>query len=214
MHSLFRLPMNRSTTAMLPFLPTAPKRGSMSFRSHQSLKLSHQNCFPLSVIRYFGLLPAFRMVRFNRDCRAPDEGHALNTQIPTTLREKWSRMTLTHQQNGHCCGSEYGDHDVQNPEDVGITVRSTFQTWLGRFAITTWPEETSSSSGSGILSSLRICPTVISPRCKPARHRVSAIRTFPISQLPINSLMKSSLSVTGRSVIKSLIAFSGRNAIY
>ena len=88
MHSLFRLPMNRSITAMLPFFPTAPKRGRTPFCSHQSLKLSHQNCLPLSQIRCFGLVLSFLIVWFKSDCSAVAEGFSLNTPIPRTLREQ------------------------------------------------------------------------------------------------------------------------------
>ena len=39
----FMVRINRSTTAILPCLPTAPKRGLMLRRRHQAVKPSHQN---------------------------------------------------------------------------------------------------------------------------------------------------------------------------
>ena len=87
MHSDFRLPMNRSTTAMLPRLPTAPKRGRIFFLLHHSLKLPHQNCSPLSQIKCFGLLLAFWIMRSRKDCTAEEVGHDLNTPIPRAPRE-------------------------------------------------------------------------------------------------------------------------------
>ena len=43
--------------------------------------------------------------------------------------------TATHQQNGQHWGSANGSHGAQKPADVGTTVRSTCQTWLGRLAV-------------------------------------------------------------------------------
>ena len=87
MHSDFRLPMNRSTTAMLPRFPTAPKRGRILFPLHHSLKLPHQNCLPLSQIKCFGLATAFPMTRSRKDCTAEEVGQTLNTPTPKTERE-------------------------------------------------------------------------------------------------------------------------------
>src|SRR3990172_4690633 len=179
-HSDFRLPMNRSTTAMLPRFPTAPKRGRILFFLHHSLKLSHQNCLPLSQIKCFGLVLAFPITRSRMDCTAEEVGHDLNTPTPKTHREYWSRTTATHQQNGQSWGNENGGQEVQNPDDVGMTVRSTCQTWFGCLAMTTVPGDSSSHSGSGSLSSRRIRPMVVAPRCNLARQRVSAMRTLPM----------------------------------
>ena len=87
MHSDSRLPMNRSTTAMPPRLPTAPKRGRILFLSHHSLKLPHQNCLPSPLIRCFGLALLFRIARSNKDCTAEEVGHTLKTPTPRTHRE-------------------------------------------------------------------------------------------------------------------------------
>ena len=54
-HSSLSVRMKRSTTAMLPYLPTAPNRALMVLCRHQALKSSHQNCLPLSEMMYFGL---------------------------------------------------------------------------------------------------------------------------------------------------------------
>ena len=62
-HSFFRLRMNRSMSAILPCWPTAPKRGLIPLRSHQSLNTVHQNCWPLSQIIYFGAEPALTMAQ-------------------------------------------------------------------------------------------------------------------------------------------------------
>jgi hypothetical protein len=51
--------MNRSITAMLPFLPMAPNLGVMPLRSHQSLNSGHQNWLALSLIKYLGGGPRF-----------------------------------------------------------------------------------------------------------------------------------------------------------
>ena len=47
------------------------------------------------------------------------------------------RWGATHQQNGQHWGNANGNHGAQKPTDVGTAVRSTCQTWLGRFAVTT-----------------------------------------------------------------------------
>jgi len=57
----FSVRMNRSTSAMLPCLPTAPKRGVIPWPSHQALNVSHQNCWPLLLIMYFGAALALIM---------------------------------------------------------------------------------------------------------------------------------------------------------
>ena len=53
-YSSFSVRMKRSTTAMLPYLPTAPKRGLTFLALHQPLNPSHQNWQPLSVTMYLG----------------------------------------------------------------------------------------------------------------------------------------------------------------
>jgi hypothetical protein len=63
-HSFFSERMNLSTMAVLPYLPTVPKRGRMPpLRRHHRLNASHQNWRPLSVMMYLGELPTLRMAR-------------------------------------------------------------------------------------------------------------------------------------------------------
>ena len=76
-------------------------------------------------------------------------------------------------------GGVNGNHGAQKPADVGTAVRSTCQTWLGRFAVT-MRVDGAAPSGRGGGVSFKIRPTVVTPRCSPARHNVSAILTFPM----------------------------------
>ena len=92
--------------------------------------------------------------------------------------------TATHQQNGQHWGNANGNHGAQKPNDVGTAVRSTCQTWLGRFAVTTRVDG-AASPRPGCGSSFKIRPTVVTPGCNPARHSVSAILTFPILGLRV-----------------------------
>src|SRR5689334_9769905 len=90
---------------------------------------------------YFGTAPAVRMARPRKARVAAEVGTLEKTAKPITRREKWSITTATHQQNGQRWGSAKGSQEVQNPEPIGIVVRSTCHTWLGRLAVTrrsTW----------------------------------------------------------------------------
>lgn len=85
-----------------------------------------------------------------------------------------------HQQNGQDCGSENDSHVVQKPEPMGTVVRSVIQRWSGDLDVTTrrlvcdaW------LVGVGAGLSFRMRPTVVCPRCNPARAKTSAIFTLP-----------------------------------
>jgi len=84
-HSSFSVRMKRSTTAMLPCLPSAPKRGRMPFRLHQALKPSHQNWVPLSEMMYLGAAAPQRRPRKVRTWT--DVGCLLKTARPMARRE-------------------------------------------------------------------------------------------------------------------------------
>src|SRR5262249_50288077 len=104
------------------------------------------------------------------------------TAKPITRREKWSITTATHQQNGQRWGSAKGSQEVQKPEPIGIVVRSTCHTWLGRLAVThrSPSRRAGSSAGAGFCGDSRtIRPTVLGARCRPARARNSAIFILP-----------------------------------
>ena len=74
--------------------------------------------------------------------------------------------TVTDQQNGHHWGNANGNHGAQKPTDVGTTVRSTCQTWLGRLAVTTRVHG-AASPGSDCGFSFKIRPTVVTPKMQP-----------------------------------------------
>ena len=80
--------MSRSITARLPYLPTAPKRWRMLLRRHHRLKESEANCFPWSVIKYFGAARAFRITRPRNMAIAFEVGGCSKTANPITRREK------------------------------------------------------------------------------------------------------------------------------
>jgi hypothetical protein len=75
-----------------------------------------------------------------------------------------------------------GNQEHQRPRPVGTTVRSMCQTWSQYLAVTTRPLLVAlvAGRGFGAASSLRIRPTVVVPRCSPARAKVWAIFIFPI----------------------------------
>ena len=119
--------------AMLPCLPTAPNRGRIRLRlrlcrdklprhAHHSLNSLHQNCGPLSQIKYLGAARVLRIVLRRKAITRADVGGRLKTAAPTTRREKWSRTTATHQQNGQTCGRENGSHGTQKPPTVETVV--------------------------------------------------------------------------------------------
>jgi hypothetical protein len=127
-HSSLTVRMNRSTTARLPYLPTAPKRCRILFQRHHRPNAWSGNCLPWSVIKCRGVAPAFLMTRPRKVLTALDVDCWSNTANPMTRREKRSTATAIHQQNGHCCGNAQGSHEVQNPEEMGTALRSTCQT--------------------------------------------------------------------------------------
>ncbi len=87
-HSLFIERMNRSTTEMLPYFFTAPKRGRIRRRVHQSLKESHQNWAPLSEITCLGAPPTLRIARSRKCWISVDVGRFKKTAKQRTAREK------------------------------------------------------------------------------------------------------------------------------
>ena len=128
------------------------------------------------------VLAAMRMVPYAAS------SHAVRIEGAHTPGEWWSMTAATHQQNGQHWGNANGNQGAQKPADVGTAVRSTCQTWLGCLAVTTRVLG-GSSAGLDCGSSFKIRPTVVTPRCNPARHSVSAILTFqtPSPQSPTNS---------------------------
>ena len=74
--------------AMLPCLPTAPKQGLIRFLPHQVLKVSHQNCRPLSETMYFGVYSTLAMGLPRREWTCTEVGCLVNTANPTTHLEK------------------------------------------------------------------------------------------------------------------------------
>ena len=58
-------------------------------------------------------------------------GMFVNDANPHTRRESWSMTTATHQQDGHRCSLENGNHGTHKPAAVGMTLRSRCQTWSG-----------------------------------------------------------------------------------
>ena len=80
---------------------------------------------------------------------------------------------------GQHWGNAKGNHGAQKPADVGTAVRSTCQTWLEPLAVTT-REHGAASPGPDCGASFNIRPTVVTPRCSPDRHSVSAILTLPM----------------------------------
>src|SRR6516162_80365 len=89
-------------------------------------------------------------------------------------------MTAIHQQKGQHCGHENGSADVQNPSEVGTTLRSACQTWLGYRAMTVLPFDLATGRsflGDGFARIMR--RMVVSPRCSPARQRNWASFVYP-----------------------------------
>jgi hypothetical protein len=78
--SYFNVLTNRSITAMLPRWPTAPKRGRISRRRHQRrYPAVGQNTLPLSLMRYFGAVPARWIARPRKERTATALGACLKT---------------------------------------------------------------------------------------------------------------------------------------
>jgi hypothetical protein len=78
--SYFNVLTNRSITAMLPRWPTAPKRGRIPRRRHQRrYPAVGQNTLPLSLMRYFGAVPARRIARPRKERTATARGACLKT---------------------------------------------------------------------------------------------------------------------------------------
>ena len=92
-------------------------------------------------------------------------------------------MTIpNHQQNGQHWGTAKGVQEHHKPDPVEIVVRSVSHTWLGYLDVTTRSCDSASSADSGGDTgfSFRIRPTVVTPKCRPARASVSAIFTLPM----------------------------------
>ena len=87
-HSFFIDRMNRSITEMLPYFFTAPKRGRIQRRVHQSLKELHQNWVPLSEITCLGAAPTLRIARSRKRWISAEVGCFKKTAKPRTAREK------------------------------------------------------------------------------------------------------------------------------
>ena len=70
---------------------------------------------------------------------------------------------------------------VQKPEPTGTVVKSVNQTWLGYFEVTTRCFRSGDWAAVGWVAgfSLRMRPTVVTPKCKPARARIWAIFALP-----------------------------------
>ena len=86
--SSFKVRMNRSMTAMLPYWPTAPKRGLILRRRHHRLNALHQNCGPLSEMMYLALAPVSRIVLARKALTCLLFGCFRKTAMPITFREK------------------------------------------------------------------------------------------------------------------------------
>src|SRR5258708_576696 len=98
-----------------------------------------------------------------------------------TRREECSIIKAIHQQKGQPCGKANGNHAHQKPSRIGTVVKSTCQTWLGRFAVTTRPDAVG-ASGRRVLDfgfSFRMRPIVVAHRRSPARASTSASFFLP-----------------------------------
>src|SRR5258708_7631355 len=121
---------------------------------------------------YFGTTRA-RWVAMSRHCdNASNVGCFANAAKPITRREKWSSTMAIHHVKGATGGTAKGDQVVVVPS-VAIVVRSTFQTWFGRFAVTVRADVARSpfpggSGGSTFVSRLINRRTVETPRWRPA----------------------------------------------
>ena len=74
-----------------------------------------------------------------------------------------------------------GSQEVQNPAEVGTVVRSACHRWLGYLAVTDCTDARGCrldvNGGAGL--SRRMRPTLVAPRCRPARASIWAIFTLP-----------------------------------
>ena len=83
------------------------------------------------------------------------------------------------------CGRAKGNQGAQKPPR-GKTVRSTCQRWFGRLAVTirdvlaSMACSAGASAGPGLLGvAFSMRPTVVTPRCRPARAKICASLTLP-----------------------------------
>lgn len=120
---------NRSTTAMEPCLPSAPKRGLALRFVHHASYASLVNCTPWSLMMCLGARPANSTPRSSTSHTSAAVGSRLKTPRATGAREKWSTATTMCQEKGQHVGTVKGHQGVQKPPKVGIVVMSTCQTW-------------------------------------------------------------------------------------
>ena len=105
-HSSLIVRIIRSTTAILPCLPTAPYRGGlMPLHLTHCRKAWQSKIRSLSQTMYFGALPTLRIDRPNSVHTERQSGRLAKAPIPTMRRENKSRMTARYSQP--CCVHTY-----------------------------------------------------------------------------------------------------------